>query len=109
MQPIAPPLEILELGDGETRELVVTGYALGSTTITPRDRMIPKTVDVVRLIVDRQSKSLFPYYYDLTASTLTAQVRPKLETITTWPRVVRIAKYGVAPRARYSVEWLPNA
>lgn len=104
---IAPPLEILEMSDGETRELVVLGFEVGTTLITPRDRQSPKTVTVVRLLVDRISKSLFPYYYDLTAGTLTAQALPLLQAVTQWPRVASIAKYGVAPRARYGFELRP--
>jgi hypothetical protein len=109
VDPIAAPLEILEMSDGEVRELVVTGYVLGTTTITPRDRQVSKQIDVVRLLVDHVSKSLFPYYYDLTAGTLTAQVAPLLGAVQQWPRVLRIAAYGVAPRRRYGVELLPYA
>jgi hypothetical protein len=107
VDPIAPPLELLELGDGEMRELLVTGFELGTTVIHPIDRREGKTVTVVRLLVDRMSKALFPYYYDLTAGTLTAQALPLLSAVTQWPRVAAITKYGVAPRARYGFELRP--
>jgi hypothetical protein len=107
MDPVAPPLEILEMSDQEMRELVVTGFEVGSTLITPRDRQSPKTVTVVRLHVARESKPLFPYYWDLTAGTLTAQAIPLLSAVTQWPRVAAITKYGVAPRARYGFELRP--
>jgi hypothetical protein len=92
------------MSDGETRELVVTGFTTGTTQITPRDRQTPKTVHVVRVLVDNQTKPLFPPYYDLTAVTLTAQIEPILAGVTSWPKVLRITAYGHAPTRRYGVE-----
>jgi hypothetical protein len=97
-------MEILEMADGEMRELEVLSYEIGETIITPRDGRGPKTVVDVRLHVSRTTKSLFPYYWDLTAATLTAQVVPRLEAAPSFPLVLRLHKYGVAPRARYGVE-----
>jgi hypothetical protein len=109
MDLLPAPMEILEMSDGEVRELTVSGYAVGQTTITPRDRNVSKVITVVRLSVPAAVKATWPPYWDLTAGTLTAQLVPMLAAVTSWPRVIRLIKYGVAPKARYSVELLPNA
>jgi hypothetical protein len=108
LDPLPGPFEILEMSDGELRELTITGFESGSMTITPRDRNVSKTVTALRLLVGPESKPFFPQYYDLTAQTLVAQVLPLLAAVTNWPRVLRITKYGVAPRARYGVVLLPG-
>ncbi len=103
--PVLPgPYEILELGDGGSLTTTILKSEEGEMTINPRDGRSPKTIQVVRVHVPPETKPLFPGYYDLTSSTLVAQLKPLLSTLVGNSRQVRITKVGVAPRARFTVE-----
>jgi len=106
---LPPPAELLELGDGESRELRVESFEVGDMTITPRDGRGPKSIVVVRVHLPREDKPLFPHYFDLTAGTLTPQVIAILEARRSFPARLVLTKYGVAPRARFTVQVLPDA
>lgn len=105
MMPVLPgPYEILEMGDGGSLVTTVEKWAEGEMQIHPRDGRDPKTINVVRVHVPKETKPLFPDYYDLTSQTLTAQLRPLLPTVAGSGRKVRITKHGFGPKARFSVE-----
>jgi hypothetical protein len=100
--PLPGPLEILEMGDGEVRTLAVVGWETGAVTLTPVGRLT-KTVLGVRLHVRPDSKGMFPFYWDLTAATLVAQVIPTMEAHPGQGVILEVTKSGVAPKARYGV------
>ena len=103
MAPLPGPFEILEMSDGEVRELHILSWQSGEMLISPRDGRGPKTITAVRVFVPPTDKLAFPFYWDLTATTLVAQVLPILQSRPAGGVELRLSKYGVAPKARYSV------
>jgi len=99
------PMEILDLADGETRSFRVTRWERGSTTITPRfpGAQGEKVIEVLRVHVTTDSKPTPPYYYDITSKTLQAQMIPYLSNRGFENLVFTVTKYGVAPRARFTL------
>ena len=105
---LPPPHEILELEPCKPFKLTVIRYELGKMVIKPRWPGAPpeKVVAALRVHVPEEEKKLFPYYYDLTPSTLVPQVLTILAAYPIPPRkaVLEIHKVGVAPKARFSVK-----
>jgi len=101
------PYEILDLGDGGTKELIILDYRLGKMIIHPRPAGLPKEIAVLRVYVPESIKPLFPDYYDITAQTLIAQLLPILESGNYKDKKFIITKYGEAPKARFQVEVKP--
>ena len=106
-QPLEGPYEILELGDGGSLTLHPLAWAEGEMTIHPRFQRSPKLINVIRVWVPTSDKPLFPDYFDLTAATLVAQMRPILRRTDFRELAITITKHGVAPKARYSVTVAP--
>lgn len=103
MAELQRPWELLDLADGEERQLVVTGYAVGEISIRPPGEGAQRTVRAMRLLVDPSTKRVGPPYYDVTSSTLQAQLEPQLAAPDFLPRAFTIGKIGIAPRARFTV------
>ena len=104
MERLPSPFEILELGDGEKFELRVERWEQGLTTIRPSYAPEGKDIQVLRIHVPQGNKPFFPFYWDITASTLVAQLLPYLEKPNFKQRTFRVRKHGVAPRARFTLE-----
>jgi hypothetical protein len=102
------PYEILELVDGESRELVITGFVVGSMVIRPPHAPNGKQITAVRVMVPKQIKPLPPYYWDITSQTLVAQVLPYLQAGGYVGKKFTIKKFGVAPKARFTLEVRPG-
>lgn len=101
---IESPFEILELPDGGQLFTHVTGFEDGSMAITPRDGRPSKVVRTVRIHVLPAEKAHFPFYWDLTAQTLIAQLLPMLPMIVREKKLITIKKSGAGPSARFSLE-----
>jgi len=104
MERLEPPYEIFELKDGETRDLEIIDYKVGEMTIHPKDGRPPKDIRGLRVHVPKVGKEFFPYYWDITSTTLTAQLLPLLEQGLHKTRRFRITKRGVPPMARFTLE-----
>jgi len=98
------PYEIFELTDGQVVRLRITDYQQGVVTIYPKDKPTGKVVNALRIHVPRDSKPFFPFYWDITGKTLVAQLLPYLEQAGYKDKIFTITKYGVAPKARFTVE-----
>jgi len=103
---LSAPYEILEVADGETKEIVAHRYETGDMVIHPRYPGAPaeKRIRGIRLFVDRKDKPMGPDYWDVTATTLIYDLVPKLEAWKTWPARIKVTALGVAPRKRFTVE-----
>lgn len=104
---MAGPYEIFELTDGETRELRITGWSQGNVTIYPAHKPTGKVINALRVMVPEDSKDFFPYYWDITSKMLVAQMVPYLEQAGYQDKVFVVTKYGVAPKARFTLEVRP--
>lgn len=104
MPPLLGPYEILELGDQGSLTFKPLNWVEGEVTIHPRFQDGPKTVTAIRIWVGPEVKPLFPDYYDITAQTLVAQLRPILQRADYHELVITITKFGVPPKARYQVD-----
>lgn len=104
---IESPFEIFELVDGETRELIIKEWEEGRAVIHPKPELKPKEVKILRVHVPPEIKPLFPYYWDITSTTLIAQLKPYLEKPDFAKYKYIITKYGVAPKARFSLKVEP--
>lgn len=105
--PLTPPVELLDLVDGEEREFTVLRVERDELTFRPPGRLEPVTSPAMRLHVEPREKPIGPPYYDVTARTLQAQLEPQLVGRGLLPRRVAIRKVGVAPAARFSVRFAP--
>jgi len=107
LEELAGPYEIFELVDGEVRELRITDWQLGRVTIYPAHKPTGKVIDALRVNVHPDSKDFFPYYWDITGKTLVAQMVPYLEQPGYRDKVFTVTKYGIAPKARFTLEVKP--
>lgn len=98
------PYEILELGDGGTLTLHPLAFSTGTMLIHPRWQPQGKRIKAIRVWVPESDKPLFPDYFDITASTLVAQLEPVLRRSDLRGLELVITKHGVAPKARYTVD-----
>ena len=108
MPALPGPYEILELGDQGSLSFQPLKWTEGEITIRPRFQEEAKTITAIRVWVGADVKPLFPDYYDVTAQTLVAQLRPILQRDDFRNLVITITKYGVAPKARYQVKAVPK-
>lgn len=100
-------MEILELAPGEDRSFTVLWAEEGRTIITPRDGRPPKEIPVLRLHVDPRDKPTFPQYYDVTAFTLQAQLKPLVLASGYVARRFTVQKVGSGPQARFTLTSSP--
>lgn len=100
------PYELLDLPDRGSESFVPESFERGTMIIRPRYRGAPpeKVISVLRIHVRREDKPLFPHYWDVTSKTATAQLLPMLMDPRARDYRITITKFGVAPRARFSVE-----
>lgn len=107
MPELEGPYEILELGDQGSLTFQPLKWKEGDMTINPRFQAEPKTIRAIRVWVGEDVKPLFPDYYDVTAQTLVAQLRPILKRADFRNLIITITKFGVPPKARYQVKVAP--
>jgi hypothetical protein len=105
--PIQSPYEILELGDGGKLVTNILKWELGNMTINRRSDGVKKDVQVLRIFIPHTVKPIFPDYYDLTSTTLIAQLLPHLQKADYTNYIFTITKHGVAPRARFTLDVAP--
>jgi len=101
------PYEILELKDGEVKELRVKDWSTGTVTIYPNFKPTGKVVKALRVHVPEEAKEFFPYYWDITGQTLVAQMLPYLQQPGYRSKVFEVTKHGVAPKARFTLKVRP--
>jgi len=103
------PIELLDLADRGSVRLRVTYWERGSLEIHPRYEGAPasKEVEALRVHLAPGVKEYPPMYYDITSKTLMAQLLPLLLERGYERYTFVITKYGVAPRARFTLEAVP--
>ena len=103
------PYELLDLPDRGSVRLRVTYWERGSIEIHPRYEGAPasKEVEALRLHLAPGVKPYPPSYYDVTSKTLQAQLLPLLVERGYERYTFVVTKYGVAPRARFTLEAVP--
>jgi len=109
LRPLMEPYEILDLPDRGSITLRVVSWERGSMKIHPKYPGAPveKEIPVLRVHLAAGVKPTPPQYFDVTSKTLSAQLLPYfLERGFTEYRYV-ITKYGVAPKARFTLERIP--
>jgi hypothetical protein len=103
------PFELLELGDGQSIDLRIQSFERGTMVIHPRN--LPtgesKTIEALRLHLQAGVKPVPPNYYDVTSQTLIAQFLPNLYLPGFEKYSFRVTKYGIAPRARFTLQKQP--
>ena len=104
---IQSPYEILDLGNGGVLDTPILKWELGEMTINVRRDNKVKTVGVLRIFIPLETKPIFPDYYDITATTLIAQLLPYLKQPEFIKQRFKITKQGVAPTARFTLEVSP--
>jgi hypothetical protein len=108
MAELQGPFELLELQDGQSASFRALKYDKGTHTIFPAHAPGGKLLTTIRVHVPPEDKPLFPYYWDLTQSTLVAQIEPHLQR----PDLARlrftITARGIGPRKRFEVITQPS-
>ena len=104
MAELASPVELIDLQDGESKTFRVLSWEKAPLTIRPPHRPEGKTITAIRVHVPAEDKPTFPHYWDLTATTLVAQMEPQLKR-PDLPRLrFTILAQGIGPKKRFSVE-----
>jgi len=101
------PYEIFEMLDGETRELRVKNWEQGTIDIKTSEAPQGKTINALRVFVPIESKAVGVNWYDITSKTLIAQIIGYLNQPDYNKLVFVIKKFGVAPKARFTVAVIP--
>ena len=109
LRELVGPYELLDLPDRGVARLRVTSWERGSILIHPRYEGAPeeKVVPALRVHLTMSSKPLPPHFYDITSKTLMAQLVPLLMERDYDRYEYVITKYGVAPKARFTLERIP--
>jgi len=79
----------------------------GELTIRPPSAPQGKVVPAIRIWVPRGDKPTEPPYWDITATTTHPTLAAILDGIIARGSWLHIQKFGVAPRARFTVSELP--
>lgn len=108
MGELPSPVELLELQDGQSASFKALRYDKGTLRIVPDHQPGGKTVTTLRVHVPLEDKPLFPHYWDLTASTLVAQIEPHLQRPDLPTLRFKITARGIGPRKRFEVETQPG-
>jgi len=106
---LAGPYEILELGDGGIKDLLILKYQVGKMVIRPRPQGVAKEIVALRAFVPTEIKPLYPDYYDITSQTLIAQLLPILEAGGFEKKRFTIKKVGMGPQARFALSSTPSS
>lgn len=128
MSDLAEPMEFLDLEHGNSIQLRITSYEIGTTVIhptklTPRHHRLhmdqnglteppaPGTpisvrIPVLRVHGERLDTPSPLRYWDISSKTLTADLEPRLRAAAGVPLDVVLTANGYKPTKRYSVEVL---
>lgn len=100
------PFEYWDLEDGESRTIRVESYREGQAHIEPRYPGAPrkKIIPIMRLQLQPGFKPHVPNYWDISSKHLQVALRPYLNRQDLKDLEFVITKFGVPPRARYSLE-----
>jgi len=109
LRQLVGPYEILDLPDRGSVRLRIVTWERGSMLIHPRFPGAPaeKEIEVLRVHLAPGVKALPPPYFDVTSKTLIAQLLPLLLERDFDRYVYVITKFGVAPKARFTLERVP--
>lgn len=109
MRRLVGPYELLDLPDRGSVTLKISSWERGSILIHPRYPGAPaeKEIPVIRVHLMPGVKKCPPMYYDITSKTLNAQLLPMLMAADFKDYSYKIVKFGVAPRARFTLERTP--
>ena len=120
------PYEILELADGQKMTFHVKGWEQGTIRIFPKDwegrvqvmigrgqisedlareyRQNGKPIDALRVVVPREEMPPGKMYWDITATTLIAQILPSLQRPDFKEKTFMVTAHGIAPAKRFTLE-----
>ena len=110
---IKGPYEILDLRDGDEATIKPLYCEIGKMFIKPRYRPDGKWIVCLRVFVpsgrELGEKDSFPFWWDVTAQTLAAQLFMRLDENLrpAQPELWKVKKVGNGPIARFSVEVIP--
>lgn len=120
------PYEILELADGQKITFHVKGWEQGTIRIFPEGwegrvqtmvnrrqideaaatamRRSGKEIEALRVIVPREEMPPGKMYWDITATTLIAQILPYLQSPDFKGKTFTVTAHGIAPAKRFTLE-----
>jgi hypothetical protein len=98
------PMELLELPSGEELSFRVERFEEGETEILPRGETVKKRIGVLRVFVPAGSKSHGAPWWDITSTTLMAQLKPFLSMPDAKSKLFTVKASGVRPAKRYSLQ-----
>ncbi len=126
MTDIPKPHEILELADGQRISFHVLDWTEGIMNITPLDwegrvqrylaqgritelraaelRRVGKTITGLRVVPPKEDMPPGKMYWDITATTLIAQMKPFLEKPDFKTKKFTVIAHGIAPAKRFTLE-----
>lgn len=104
---IPDPMELFELVDGASYEIVPVKWELGWTHIRPRDGREPRDVHCLRLHVDPATKGTIPAYWDITSKHLVSELLGYLQAHPPGSYKFSITKHGRGPTARFTLRAEP--
>lgn len=109
LEELPGPYELLELADRGSLTVWLKAWERGSMIIHPRYEGAPpeKKIPVLRVHVADDFEKLPPRYYDVTSKTLMAQWLPMLSAADFRRYKYTVTKFGVPPRARFTLERVP--
>ena len=108
MDELQGPVELLELQDGQSASFRALRYDKGTLKIFPRTVQQGKIITALRVHVPPEDKPLFPHYWDLTATTLVAQLEPHLQRPDITRLRFKITARGISVHKRFEVETSPS-
>ncbi len=120
------PYEILELADGQRVTFHVKGWEQGTIRIFPNDwegrvltmlarkqinevtaqdyRTNGKPITALRVVVPKEEMPPGKMYWDITATTLVAQMLPTLQRPDFKDKAFTVTAHGIAPAKRFTLE-----
>lgn len=106
MSALPKPFELFELPDKAVTSFTPTAYEEGRMTIQPRTpaNAPVKEIDALRVHVTGKDKPIGLPYYDITSTTLIAQLTPLLPNAIAAKKKITITAFGIAPAKRFTVE-----
>ena len=102
------PSELLELKDGESATFTPVRFEEGEAVIHPDHAPQGKKVPHLRVHVAPSDKAHFPYYWDVHATTLVAQLTPWVKRADAARLVFTVTAHGFGEKKRFSVETRPS-
>lgn len=108
MLEVGSPFEFLELQDGQSQSFSVLEWGKGRATVTPTERPQGKEITVIRVAVPPQDKPTFPHYWDLSASTLVAQIEPHLRRPDLAGLRFTVTARGIGLKKRFQLDVVPS-